>query len=89
MKRGTKSPALLSCGHAISRRGREMRAAILDQPLIAVAGGHVEKVDRYHGNDLPIGAGDITHGKERVDERDVGLDEADPIIWRTPLAWSR
>ena len=33
-------------GHAIGRRGREMRTPILDQPLIAVADGHVEKVDR-------------------------------------------
>src|SRR6266704_848819 len=34
-------------GHAIRRSGCEMRAPILDQPVIAVAGGHVEKVDRY------------------------------------------
>ena len=57
-----------------------MRAPILDQPLIAVADGHVQKVDRYHGNDRPIWTVDIAHGKERVDERDIGFDEADPVV---------
>ena len=57
-----------------------MRAPILDQPLIAVADGHEEKVDRYHGNDRPIWTVDIAHGKECVGDRDIGFDEADPII---------
>ena len=42
--------------------------------------GHVEKVDRYHGDDRPIWRVDIVRGKERVDDRDIGLDEADPVI---------
>src|SRR5215467_3635533 len=50
---------LLRRGHAVRRRGREMRAPILDQPAIGVTDGHVEKVDRYHGNDRPIWAVDI------------------------------
>src|SRR5712672_3168703 len=58
---------LFSSGHAIRRRGREMRAPILDQPLIAVTGGHVEKVDRYHGDNRRIWTVDIAHGEERVD----------------------
>jgi hypothetical protein len=78
MTRGTEFSALFSCGHAITRLGREMRATILDQPLIAVAGGHVEKVDRDRGDELPIRTGNVMHGKERVDERDIGLDEANP-----------
>ena len=57
-----------------------MRAPILDQPSIAVADGHVEKVDRYHGDDRPIWTVNIVHGKERVDDRDIGLDEADPVV---------
>ena len=71
---------LVSKGHAIGRRGREMRTPILDQPSIGVADGHVEKVDRYHGDDRPIWTVDIVHGKERVHDRDIGLDEADSII---------
>ena len=71
---------LFSIGHAIRRRGCEMRAPILDQPLIAVADGHEEKIDRYHGNDRPIWTVDIAHGKECVGDRDIGFDEADPII---------
>ena len=67
-------------GHAIRRRGCEMRAPILDQPLIAVADGHEEKVDRYHGNDRPIRTVDIVQGKKRIDDRDIGIDEADPIV---------
>jgi hypothetical protein len=31
-----------------------MRAPILDQPVIGVTDGHVEKVDWYHGDDRPI-----------------------------------
>jgi len=57
-----------------------MRAPILDQPLIAVAGGHVEKVDGYHGDDRPIWTVGIAHGKERVDDRDIGFDEVDPVV---------
>ena len=50
-----------------------MRASILDQPLIGVADGHEEKVDRNHGNDRPIWTVDIAHGKECVGNRDIGL----------------
>ena len=57
-----------------------MRPPILDQPFIAMAGGHVEKVDRDHGDELPIRTGDIAHGKERVGDREIGFDEADPVI---------
>jgi len=46
---------------------------ILDQPLIAVADGHEEKVDRYHGNDRPIWTVDIAHGKECVATATSGL----------------
>ena len=56
-----------------------MRASILDQPPIAVADCHVEKVDRYDGDDSPIGTVDIVHGKKRVDERNIGFDEANPV----------
>ena len=67
-------------GHAIRRRGCEMRAPILDQPLTPVADGHVEKFDRDHGNDRPVRTVDIVQGKERVGDRDIGIDEADPIV---------
>jgi hypothetical protein len=67
-------------GHAIRRRGCEMRAPILDQPLTPAADGHVEKVDRDHGNDRPIWTVDIVHGKVSVGDRDIGIDEADPIV---------
>jgi hypothetical protein len=60
--------------------GAKCVAPILDQPSIGVADGHVEKVDRYHGDDRPIWTVDIVDGKERVDDRDIGLDEADSII---------
>src|SRR5258708_4939582 len=71
---------LLSRDHAVSRRGREMRASILDQPPIAVAGGHVDKVDRYHGDDRSIRTVNIAYSKERVDNRNIRLDEADPVV---------
>ena len=57
-----------------------MRAPIFDLPSIAVPDGHVEKIDRNHGDDRPIGTVDIAHGKERVDDRDIRLDEADPVV---------
>ena len=57
-----------------------MRAPILDQPLIAVAAGHVEKVDRYHGDDCSIRTVDIVQGKKRVGDCEIGSDEADPIV---------
>ena len=63
-----------------------MRTPILDQPVIAVAGGHVEKVDRYHGDHRPIWTVDIVHGKERVADRDIGFDEADPIVGERRLS---
>ena len=56
-----------------------MRAPILDQPSIGVADGHQEKVDRYHGDDRPIWTVGIAHEKERVDDRDIGFDEVDPV----------
>ena len=71
---------LVSRGHAIRRGGCEIRAPILDQPSIGVADGHVEKVDRYHGDDRPIWTVDIVHGKERINDRHIGLDEADPVV---------
>src|SRR5438309_3232325 len=58
----------------------EMRAPIFDQPLIAVAAGHVEKVDRDRRDDRPIRTVDIAHGKERVGNCDVRFDKADPIV---------
>ena len=54
-----------------------MRAPILDQPSIGVADGHQDKVNRYHGDDRPIWTVGIAHGKERVDDRHIGFDEAD------------
>src|SRR5260370_42128885 len=75
---GQRSPRGL--GHARRRCGREMRAPILDQPSIAVADGHEEKVDRYHGDDRPIWTVDIAHGEQRVNDRDIGFDEADPVV---------
>src|SRR5215470_9239866 len=71
---------LLLRGHAIGRRGREMRAPILDQPFIAVAGGHVEKVDRYDGDEGSIWTVDVVHGKDRVGDRDIRFNEADPVV---------
>jgi len=59
---------LVSRGHAIRRGWCEIRAPILDQPSIGVTDGHVEKVDRYHGDDRSIWTVDIVHGKERIDE---------------------
>ncbi len=57
-----------------------MCAPILDQPFIAVADGHIEKVDRYHGDNRPIWTVDIAHGKQRVNDRNIGFDEADPVV---------
>jgi hypothetical protein len=57
-----------------------MRAPILDQPLTTVPRGDVEKVDRYHGDDRPIRTVDIVQSKERVDDREIGFDEADPVV---------
>ena len=62
-----------------------MRAPILDQPFIAVADGHNEKVDRYRGDDRPIWTVHIAHGKERVGDRDIRFDEADPIVGKRGL----
>jgi hypothetical protein len=50
-----------------------MCASVLDQPLIAVSAGHVEKVDWDHGDDRPIWAVDIVQSKERVDDGEIGL----------------
>ena len=57
-----------------------MRTPILDQPLISVADGHEEKVDRYRGDDRPIWTVDIAHGKERVGNCNIGFDETDTIV---------
>ena len=57
-----------------------MRAPILDQPSIGVADSHEEKVDRYHGDNRPIWTVDIAHGKQSINDRDIGFDEADPVI---------
>src|SRR6266516_7059885 len=57
-----------------------MRAPILDEPFIGVADGHVEKVDRNHGDDRPIWTVDIAYGKQRVNDRNIGFDEADPVV---------
>ena len=64
----------------LGRRGCEMLARVLDQPFIAVAGGHVENVERDHGDDRPIWTVDIAYGKDRVGDREVGFDETDPIV---------
>ena len=66
-----------------------MRASILDQPLIAVADGHVEKVDRYRGDDRAIRTVDIAHRKHCVGNCHIRIDEADPIVWRMPLVSCR
>src|SRR5215471_1771540 len=71
---------LFSGGHTIGRRGCEMCAPIFDQPLIAVAGGHVEKVDRDRGDDGSIRTVGVAHGKERIGNSDVRFDKADPIV---------
>ena len=57
-----------------------MRAPILDQPSIGVAHGHEEKVDWYHGDNRPIWIVDIAHSKQSVNDRDIGFDEADPVV---------
>ena len=57
-----------------------MRAPILDQPSISVADGHVEKDDRYRGDDGPIWTVGIVDGKKRVDDRDIAFDEADAVV---------
>ena len=62
-----------------------MRTSILDQPLIAVARGHVEKVDRYHRDDRPIWTVDIVHGKNRINDRNIGFDEPDPVVGESRL----
>ena len=80
MKQGTAFSPLFSRGHAIGGCGGEVRAPILDQPLTTVPRGDVEKVDRYHGDDRPIRTVDIVQSKERVDDRDIGFDEADPVV---------
>src|SRR5712664_2600063 len=67
-------------GHVRRRRGREMRAPILDQPSISVADGHVEKDDRYRGDDGPFWTVGIVDGKKRVDVRDIAFDEADAVV---------
>src|SRR5438552_11921981 len=80
LAKSTGQRSIRGLGHVRRRSGREMRAPILDQSSIAVEDGHGEKVDRYHGDDPPIWTVDIVHGKERVDDRDIGLDEADPVV---------
>jgi hypothetical protein len=67
-------------GHVRRRRGREMRAPILDQPSIGVAYSHEEKVDRYRRDNRPIWTVDIAHGKQSINYRDIAFDEADPVV---------
>jgi len=55
-------------------------APVLDQPVIVVSDGHIEKVDPYRGNDLSIRTVDIMQGKESIGDRDIGFDEADPVV---------
>lgn len=62
-----------------------MRTPILDQPLISMAGGHVEKVDRDHADEFSIRASDIVHGKERIGDGDIRFDEADPVVRKDRL----
>jgi len=57
-----------------------MRAPILDQPLTTVPRGDVEKVYRYLGDDRPIWTVDIVQSKERVDDGEIGLDEANAVV---------
>ena len=57
-----------------------MRAPILDQPSIGATDGHQDKVNRYHGDDRSIWTVGIAHEKERVDDRDIGFDEVDPVV---------
>ena len=53
MERG-RGILLVSRGHAIRRRGREVRASIFHQPSIAVADGHVEKACSNCGRLFPM-----------------------------------
>src|SRR6266481_5639995 len=78
-RRGSVSPHR-GLEHVRRCRCREMRAPILDQPSIAVTDGHEEKVDRYHGDDRPIWTVDIAYCKESIGDRNIGFDEADPVI---------
>src|SRR6516225_12348620 len=80
---------LVSSGHPVRRRWREVRAPILDQPFIAVLAGNVEKVDWDQGDQLPIGTSDVAHSEERVDNRDPGFDEADPVVGECCLRGGR
>jgi len=57
-----------------------MRAPILNQPLIAVVDGHIEKVDWDDRDNRPVWTGHIAQGKQRIGDRDVALDKADPIV---------
>src|SRR5258708_31441420 len=57
-----------------------MRAPILDQPSMGVADSHEEKVHRYFWDNRPIWTVDIAHGKQSIKDRDIGFDEADPVI---------
>ena len=63
-----------------------MRARILYQPSIGVADGHEEKVDRHRGDNRPIWTVDIAHRKQRVNDRDIGFDEADPVVGERRLS---
>src|SRR5258708_20511973 len=52
----------------------------MGQRSMGGAGGKVEKFDGYRGDDLSIWTVDIAHGKERIDDRHIGLDEADLVV---------
>ena len=53
-----------------------MGAPILDQPLIAVAAGHIEKVDRDHRDHRSIRTIDIAQGKDCIGDCEIRFDEA-------------
>src|SRR5262245_31302677 len=57
-----------------------MRAPILDQPSISVPDGYIEKDDRYRGDDGPVWTVGIVDREKRVDDCDIGFDEADAVV---------
>src|SRR5215471_11314778 len=63
-----------------------MRTPILDHPFIGVTRGNEEEVDRYQWNDRPVWTVDVAHGKERVGDRDIRFDEADPVVGERGLS---
>lgn len=62
-----------------------MRAPIQDQPSIGAVDSHEEKADRHLGNNRPIWTVDIAHGKKSINNRDIALNEADPVVGKRSL----